>query len=143
MSRPSSVSIASWIWLLAGLFTTFTIANIVAATNVLSVFTEMGGTEDDLAAGEVIGWFGFLLATALMITMVIQVVAAVKLRDGARWARVLLSIAAFFSLLAVAYDFTLLTSWLLLAANVVALVLAYGQTASEFLESRPKSLVSV
>lgn len=134
MTRPNSVTAASWIWLFCGLFTTITIANVVAATNVLAFIVAFGGTEDDLMAVEVIGWMGTLMAVCLVVSMLVQVVAAVKLRDGARWARVLLTISAVIALLTTLYDITLWSAWVLLAANIAALVLAYGETATDYFD---------
>ena len=142
MARPTSVSAASWIWMFTALFTTFTIANILTATEILVVFADLNAGMDDFPPGEAFSWFGWMLAIAAMIAMAVQVAAAVKLRDGAGWARLALSVFAFFSLLGVLADFTMVSAWLLLAANVVALVLAYGQSASEFLEQRHNTLVS-
>ena len=142
MARPTSVSAASWIWMFTALFTTFTVANILTATEILVVFADLNASMDDLPPGEAFSWFGWMLAIAAMVAMAVQVVAAVKLRDGAVWARLVLSVFAFFSLLGVLADFTMVSAWLLLAANVVALVLAYGQSASEFLEQRHNTLVS-
>ncbi|UVE96404.1 hypothetical protein [Dietzia sp. B32] len=136
MSRPSSVTIASWIWLFCGLFTTLTIADVLSATNLLAFVVEIGGTADELSAVPVIGWLGTIIATALAAAMIAQVVAAVKLRDGARWARVLLTIAAGITLVAALWDITLWSAWVLLAAHMVALVLAYGDSATAFLEAR-------
>lgn len=142
MTRPSSVSIASWIWLFCGLFTTVTIAHVLSATNLLAFVTGLTVESADLGAVEVIGWFGWVIAAGLFAAMVVQVVAAVKLRDGERWALVLLSITAAFSLLAVLYDITLWSAWLLFLANAVAMVLAYSDTASDYLELQPERLVS-
>lgn len=142
MARPTSVSTASWIWMLSALFTTFTIANILTATEMLVVFTDLSGAEEDLQAGMVISWFGWIMAISLLAAMTVQVVAAVKLRDGERWARFVLSVVAFFSLMGVLVDITMLSAWLLLAANVVAVVLAYGQSAAEYLAPRDRDLVS-
>lgn len=141
MSRPSSISTASWIWLFSALFTTFTIANVVAATNVMAVLSGIMVDEDPELAMEVISGVGWVMAAVLAVIMVVQVVAAVKLRDGARWARVLLTVAAACSLLAVLYDLTLWSAWLVLAANVVAVVLAYGDAATDYLEVRADQLV--
>ncbi|MFN3340521.1 MAG: hypothetical protein ACK40Z_12550 [Dietzia sp.] len=143
MTRPLSVSIASWIWLFCGLFTTVTIVSVLTATNVLALFVGMGVDAGEPGAVEVIGWFGWSLAVGLFAAMVVQVVAAVKLREGARWSRALLTTAASFSLLAVLYDPTLWSAWLLLVANAVALVLTYHDTALDYLEVQPQQLVSV
>ena len=136
MSRPSTITTASWIWLFCGLFTTFTIANVLAATNVLIVFFEMEASADDLAVVEVIGWVGTAIVLALTAAMLLQTVAAVKLRDGARWARVLLTISAFIALVTALYDITLWSAWVLLIANIVALVLAYSDTATTYLDAQ-------
>lgn len=136
MSRPSTVTVASWIWLFCGLFTTLTIANVLAATNLLAFVVEVGGTEDALTAVPVIGWTGTIIAMALAAAMLVQVVAAVKLRDGERWARVLLSIAAGIALVTALWDITLWSAWVLLAANMVAVVLAYSDSATDYLEGR-------
>ncbi|MBB1030902.1 hypothetical protein G6027_08355, partial [Dietzia sp. SLG310A2-38A2] len=69
--------------------------------------------------------------------------SAVKLRDGARWSRALLTTAASFSLVAVLYDPTLWSAWVLLIANAVALVLTYDDHALDYLEAQPERLVSV
>lgn len=135
MTRPTSITAASWIWLFCGLFTTFTIANVLSATNVLAFMVELGGTEEELTAVPVIGWFGTILALILAAAMIVQVVAAVKLRDGARWARVLLTIAAAVVLVTGLWDITLWTAWVLLAAHVVALALAYGDSATAYLDA--------
>ena len=142
MARPTSISAASWIWMLGALFTTFTIANVLTATEMLVGFTGMSGAEEDLQAGVVISWFGWLMAVFLLAAMTVQVVAAVKLRDGARWARLVLTVVAFFCLLGVITDITMISAWLLLAANVVAVVLVYGQSASDFLAPRDRDLVA-
>lgn len=136
MSRPSTITTASWIWLFCGLFTTFTIANVLAATNVLIVFFEMEASADELAVVEVIGWVGTAIVLALTAAMLLQTVAAVKLRDGARWARVLLTISAFIALVTALYDITLWSAWVLLIANIVALVLAYSDTATTYLDAQ-------
>ncbi|MDX2358726.1 hypothetical protein [Dietzia sp. PP-33] len=142
MTRPSSVSIASWIWLFCGLFTTVTIAEVLSATNVLAVLTGLAVDGEDLVAVDVISGFGWLIAATLFAAMVVQVVAAVKLRDGEGWARVLLSIAAVISLVAALYDITMWSAWVLFVANVVAMALAYGDAATDYLEGRPAYLVS-
>lgn len=138
MSRPSSVTIASWIWLFCALFTTWTIVNILTATNMLAFLSQTGGPEEDLVASVAITWTGQIMAAALAVAMVVQVIAAVKLRDGAGWARILLAIAAGISLLAVLYDITLITAWILFVANVVALVLAHNETSSDYLAAQSK-----
>jgi hypothetical protein len=51
MTRPTSVSIASWIWLFCGLFTTVTIAEVLSATTVLAVLTGLAVDGEDLVAG--------------------------------------------------------------------------------------------
>lgn len=142
MSRPSSVTTASWIWLFCGLFTTVTIANVLSATSLMAFVAGVTVDEDQLLAVDVISGLGWVMAAGLFAAMVAQVVAAVKLRDGERWARALLTVTAAFSLVAVLYDITLWSAWLLLAANAVAMVLAYGDTASDYLETRPQRLVA-
>lgn len=136
MSRPSTITTSSWIWLFCGLFTTFTIANVLAATNVLVVFLEIEATAEELTVVEVIGWVGVGIVLALFAAMVLQIVAAVKLRDGARWARVLLTISAVIALLTALYDITLWSAWVLLVANIVALVLAYSDSADAYLRAQ-------
>lgn len=136
MSRPSTITTSSWIWLFCGLFTTFTIANVLAATNVLVVFLEIEATAEELTVVEVIGWVGVGIVLALFAAMVLQIVAAVKLRDGARWARVLLTISAVIALLTALYDITLWSAWVLLVANIVALVLAYSDSADAYLHAQ-------
>lgn len=136
MSRPSTITTSSWIWLFCGLFTTFTIANVLAATNVLVVFLEIEATAQELTVVEVIGWVGVGIVLALFAAMVLQIVAAVKLRDGARWARVLLTISAVIALLTALYDITLWSAWVLLVANIVALVLAYSDSADAYLRAQ-------
>ena len=136
MSRPPSVTVASWIWLFCGLFTTLTIANVLAATNLLAFVVELGGTEDELTAVPVIGWIGAIIAMGMAAAMILQVVAAVKLRDGERWARVLLTIAAGLTLVTALWDITLWSAWVLLAAHLVAFILAYTDSATAYLEER-------
>ncbi|MFN3600811.1 MAG: hypothetical protein ACK4UY_05415 [Dietzia sp.] len=143
MSRPLSVSIASWIWLFCGLFTTVTIVSVLTATNVLAMAVGMGAEEGERGVVEAVGWFGWALAVGLFAAMVVQVVAAVRLREGARWSRALLTTAASFSLLAVLYDPTLWSAWVLLVANAVALVLTYDDSALDYLDARQERLVSV
>lgn len=141
MQRPASVSAASWIWMLSALFTTFTVANILTATEVLVVSADMPGGPTDLPSAVVISWFGWLLAGSMLLAMAAQVVAAVKLRDGESWPRIVLSVVAFFSVVGVLMDITMVSAWLLLAAHVVAMVLTFGQSASEFLTPRVRETV--
>lgn len=143
MTRPFSVTIASWIWLLCGLFTTVIIANVLSTTVLAAFATGAGVDQDNVGTVDVIGWSGWLITVGLIAAMVLQVVSAVKLRDGERWARELLSVTAAFSLVVVLYDITLWSAWLLFAANAVAMVLAHSDTASDYLELRPLRLVSV
>ncbi|MDV8003023.1 hypothetical protein [Rhodococcus sp. IEGM 1408] len=147
MTRPLTVTIASWIWISCALFTTFTIFSILTATDLLAFVTGPRGiglssTEGHLAAGEAIGRPGWLLATGLFVAMIVQLVAAVKLRDGARWSRTALSIAVAFSVLAVMYDMTLWTAWLLVVANAVAVALAESDSALDYLEAPKRRLIS-
>ncbi|MBB1036230.1 hypothetical protein G6031_17825 [Dietzia sp. CQ4] len=150
MSRPLSVSIASWIWVLCGMFTTVTVASVVTATDILALVAGMGaddsargGVGANLSGAEPLGWAGWALAIVLFAAMVVQVVAASRLRDGARRSRALLTTAASVSLLVVLYDPTLWSAWVLLVANAVALVFTYDDHALDYLESRPEQLVSV
>ncbi|WP_216694793.1 hypothetical protein [Dietzia psychralcaliphila] len=143
MTRPTSVSIASWIWLFCGLLTTVTIVSILTATDVLALLVGMGVDDAGRGAVRVIGWSGWMLAVGLFAAMVVQVVAAVKLREGARWSRALLTFAASFSLMAVLYGPTLWSAWVLLIATAVALVLTYDDNALDYLEARPQPLASV
>ena len=92
--------------------------------------------EIQASAVEVIGWVGVGIVLALFAAMVLQIVAAVKLRDGARWARVLLTISAVIALLTALYDITLWSAWVLLVANIVALVLAYSDSADAYLHAQ-------
>lgn len=133
-TRPMSVSAASWIWLFCGVFSSFTIANILTTTSVMEVLTGLSIDPADLAAVEVISWAGWAIAGVVLVLMVLQVIGAVMLRDGARWARVVLTVAAAASLVALIYDFTLWTAWVVMSANVVAMFLAWGDTASDYLE---------
>ena len=147
MNRPLSVTIASWIWISCGLFTTFTIVSILTATDLLTLVIGPGGiglsnTAGQPSAGDAIGRPGWLLATGLFVAMIVQLVAAVKLRDGARWSRRALSIAVAFSVLAVMYDMTLWTAWLLVVANAVAVALAESDSALDYLETPQRRLVS-
>lgn len=148
MSRPLSVSIASWLWVFCGLFTTVTIASLVTGTNILALVAGFGVSETGrFAAGagsgesEALGGFGWVLATGLFAAMVVQVVGAVMLRDGERCSRALLTTAASFSLVAVLYDPMLWSAWVLLVANAVALVLTYDDNALDYLEAQPERLV--
>lgn len=148
VSRPLSVSIASWLWVFCGLFTTVTIASLVTGTNILALVAGCGVSETGrFAAGagsgeaEALGWFGWVLATGLFAAMVVQVVGAVMLRDGERCSRALLTTAASFSLVAVLYDPMLWSAWVLLVANAVALVLTYDDNALDYLEAQPERLV--
>lgn len=151
VSRPLSVSIASWIWVFCGLFTTVTIASLVTGSNILALVAGLsvgeagrggagfGGAE--AGGAEALGWFGWVLATGLFAAMVVQVVGAVMLRDGERCSRALLTTAASFSLVAVLYDPMLWSAWVLLVANAVALVLTYDDNALDYLEAQPERLV--
>ena len=148
MSRPLSVSIASWLWVFCGLFTTVTISSLVTGTNILALVAGFGVSETGrFAAGagsgeaEALGRFGWVLATGLFAAMVVQVVGAVMLRDGERCSRALLTTAASFSLVAVLYDPMLWSAWVLLVANAVALVLTYDDNALDYLEAQPERLV--
>ncbi|MEH6818875.1 MAG: hypothetical protein V7706_02890 [Dietzia psychralcaliphila] len=146
MSRPLSVSIASWIWVFCGLFTTVTIASLVTGSNILALVAglsvgEAGRGGAGFGGAEALGWFGWVLATGLFAAMVVQVVGAVMLRDGERCSRALLTTAASFSLVAVLYDPMLWSAWVLLVANAVALVLTYDDNALDYLEAQPERLV--
>lgn len=143
MQRPTSVSIASWIWLGCALLGTFAVSNILYASEFIAVFVGAGGTEEDLAASQVIGVAGVIGAVIAMAAVAIQVVAAVELRDGARWARVLLTISAALALVGALIDLTDWSAWVLLAANIVALALAYGNAASAFLDAQRRDAVPV
>lgn len=147
MNRPLSITIASWIWISCALFTTVTIANILTATDMLALLMDqrvfgLSSTEGHLASGEAVGGLGRLLAIGLSVAMFVQLVAAVKLRDGARWSRVALSIAVAFSVLAVMYDMTMWTAWLLVVANAVAVALAESDSALDYLEAPQRRLIS-
>lgn len=149
MNRPLSVSIASWIWVFCGLFTTIIIAGVITATDALSLVAGLGvgevtrgGAGAGLSSAGAPGWTGWALATVLFAAMVVQVVAAPRLRAGERWSRPLLTTAASVSLMAVVYDPTLWSAWLLLIANAVALLFTYDDHALDYLESRPEHLAS-
>ena len=143
MQRPTSVSVASWIWLGCALLGTVAVSNILLASEFIAVFVGAGGTEEELAASQVIGVVGVIGAVIAMAAVAIQVVAAVELRDGARWARVLLTISASMALVGALVDLTDWSAWVLVAANVVALVLAYGESASAYLEAQRRGAASV
>lgn len=139
MERPVAVSTASWIWLFAALFTSFTIMNIVAATGFLAFATGLVAEEDEIGAVAVIGTAGAILAVVLFVGMVCQVISAVKFRDGARWTRIVLVVVTVLSLLAVVFDVTAISAWGVLAANIVAAVLAFGPQASAYLAGPRRS----
>ncbi|AVZ40258.1 MULTISPECIES: hypothetical protein [unclassified Dietzia] len=149
MNRPLSVSIASWIWVFCGLFTTITIAGVISATDALSLVSGLWG--DEVTAGGAgvglsgaggPGWTGWALATVLFAALVVQVTTAPRLRAGERRSRALLTTAASVSLMAVVYDPTLWSAWLLLVANAVALLFTYDDHALDYLETRPEQLAS-
>ncbi|WP_194861109.1 hypothetical protein [Dietzia sp. SYD-A1] len=149
MNRPLSVSIASWIWVFCGLFTTITIAGVISATDALSLVAGLwgdevtaGGAGVGLSGASGPGWTGWALATVLFAAMVVQVTTAPRLRAGERRSRALLTTAASVSLMAVVYDPTLWSAWLLLVANAVALLFTYDDHALDYLETRPEQLAS-
>ncbi|MEH6624329.1 MAG: hypothetical protein V7738_16345 [Dietzia maris] len=136
MPRPSTVTAASWIWLFCGLFSTLTITGVLAATDLLGFVVPLGGTEDASSTAPGVAWIGALIAMGVVSAIVLQVVAAVKLRDGERWARALLTIAAGLTLVTALWDITLWSAWVLLGAHLVAFVLAYTDSATAYLEVR-------
>ena len=136
MTRPSTVTAASWIWLFCGLFSTLTITGVLAATDLLAFVVPLGGTEDASTTAPGVAWIGALIAMGMVSAIVLQVVAAVKLRDGERWARALLTIAAGLTLVTALWDITLWSAWVLLGAHLVAFVLAYTDSATAYLEVR-------
>jgi hypothetical protein len=136
MTRPSTVTAASWIWLFCGLFSTLTITGVLAATDLLAFVVPLGGPEDVSTAAPGVAWIGAIIAMGMVSAVVLQVVAAVKLRDGERWARALLTIAAGLTLVTALWDITLWSAWVLLGAHLVAFVLAYTDSATAYLEAR-------
>lgn len=136
MTRPSTVTAASWIWLFCGLFSTLTITGVLSATDLLAFVVPLGGTEDASTTAPGIAWIGAIIAMGMVSAIVLQVVAAVKLRDGERWARALLTIAAGLTLVTALWDITLWSAWVLLGAHLVAFVLAYTDSATAYLEVR-------
>ena len=128
MTRPSTVTAASWIWLFCGLFSTLTITGVLAATDLLAFVVPLGGTEDASTTAPGVAWIGAIIAMGM--------VSAVKLRDGERWARALLTIAAGLTLVTALWDITLWSAWVLLGAHLVAFVLAYTDSATAYLEVR-------
>ena len=136
MTRPSTVTAASWIWLFCGLFSTLTITGVLAATDLLGFVVHLGGTEDASTTAPGVAWIGAIIAMGMVSAIVLQVVAAVKLRDGERWARALLTIAAGLTLVTALWDITLWSAWVLLGAHLVAFVLAYTDSATAYLEVR-------
>lgn len=135
MSRPSSITVASWIWLFCGLFTTLTIAEVLSSAHLLAFVGQFGGTED-VTALPLIGWIGAVIAMGGAAALTLQVVAAVRLRNGERWARTLLTIAAGLTLVTALWDITLWSAWVLLGAHMVAFVLAYTDSATRYVETR-------
>lgn len=136
MTRPSTVTAASWIWLFCGLFSTLTITGVLAATDLLAFVVPLGGTEDASTTAPGVAWIGALIAMGVVSAIALQVVSAVKLRDGERWARGLLTIAAGLTLVTALWDITLWSAWVLLGAHLVAFVLAYTDSATAYLEVR-------
>lgn len=136
MTRPSTVTAASWIWLFCGLFSTLTITGVLAATDLLGFVVPLGGTEDASTTAPGVAWIGALIAMGVVSAIALQVVSAVKLRDGERWARALLTIAAGLTLVTALWDITLWSAWVLLGAHLVAFVLAYTDSATAYLEVR-------
>ncbi|MFI8590744.1 MULTISPECIES: hypothetical protein [Dietzia] len=136
MTRPSTVTAASWIWLFCGLFSTLTITGVLAATDLLAFVVPLGGTEDASTTAPGVAWIGALIAMGVVSAIALQVVSAVKLRDGERWARALLTIAAGLTLVTALWDITLWSAWVLLGAHLVAFVLAYTDSATAYLEVR-------
>lgn len=136
MTRPSTVTAASWIWLFCGLFSTLTITGVLAATDLLAFVVPLDGTEDASTTAPGVAWIGALIAMGVVSAIALQVVSAVKLRDGERWARALLTIAAGLTLVTALWDITLWSAWVLLGAHLVAFVLAYTDSATAYLEVR-------
>jgi len=136
MTRPSTVTAASWIWLFCGLFSTLTITGVLAATDLLAFVVPLGGTEDASTTAPGVAWIGALIAMGVVSAIALQVVSVVKLRDGERWARALLTIAAGLTLVTALWDITLWSAWVLLGAHLVAFVLAYTDSATAYLEVR-------
>ncbi|MDV6298560.1 hypothetical protein R3P82_05495 [Dietzia maris] len=136
MTRPSTVTAASWIWLFCGLFSTLTITGVLAATDLLAFVVPLGGTEEASTTAPGVAWIGALIAMGVVSAIALQVVSAVKLRDGERWARALLTIAAGLTLVTALWDITLWSAWVLLGAHLVAFVLAYTDSATAYLEVR-------
>ena len=109
---------------------------MLAATDLLAFVVPLGGTEDASTTAPGVAWIGAIIAMGVVSAIVLQVVAAVKLRDGERWARALLTIAAGLTLVTALWDITLWSAWVLLGAHLVAFVLAYTDSATAYLEVR-------
>jgi len=125
--RPATVTAAFWIWLMSAFVGVFSIVNVVVAGSVLSA----------AAAGETDAWVALittsiLIAAVLAVGTIVQIIAAVMFRDGARWARVLLVVAAVLSSAGVFASPDEVVSWVFLVANVVALVLSFLPASNEF-----------
>ena len=136
MTRPSTVTVASWIWLACGVFSTLTIVGVLTATDLLGFVVHLGGGGNPVTVFSVFAWIGVLLTMGMVSAIILQIVAAVKLREGKRWARALLTIAAGLTLVTALWDITLWSAWVLLAAHLVAFVLAYTDSATAYLEER-------
>ena len=136
MTRPPTVTAASWIWLFCGVFSTITISSVWAATDLLAFVVTLGAGGGAGTAHPVHAGIGAILAMSMASAVILQVVSAVKLRDGERWARALLTIAAGLTLVTALWDITLWSAWVLLGAHLVAFVLAYTDSATAYLEVR-------
>ncbi len=131
--RPTVVSAAFWIWLLSALAGLTTVIGMLVGVNVLAT---LGGlVSEDAELYLALTGFGIIVAYVALAGVIVQVVVSVFFRDGANWARIVLTVIAALAVVTVAIDPTDVGSWVFLVANLVAAVLSYLPEANAFFAS--------
>ncbi|WP_460774215.1 hypothetical protein [Microbacterium sp. GXF7504] len=128
--RPSVVTAAFWIWLLAALSGMVSVVTMLVAVNVLATLGSIAAEEPE--AYLFVTGFGLIVAWIAIAMVVFQVILSVLYRDGRNWSRITLAVFAVLSIATVVMDVTSLFAWVYVAANLIALVLSFLPEANTY-----------
>ncbi|QEV99767.1 hypothetical protein F6J84_06435 [Microbacterium caowuchunii] len=121
--RPTTVSVAFWIWLLSAIVGMVSVVNMLVAVNLLA--TMASTATEDLEPYFLLTGFGLIIGWVAVGAVVVQVILSVFFRDGANWARIVLTVIAVLSLTLVFSAPGEVFSWVYVVANAIAVACSF------------------
>lgn len=128
--RPTATSVAFWIWLLSAIVGMVTVVNMLAAVNLLASMATVA--TEDVEPYLILTGFGIIIGWVAIVGVVIQVILSVFFRDGANWARIVLTVVAALSVLLVFTAPEDVFTWVYAVANVIAVVCSFVPASNAY-----------